>query len=382
MATSPPPARAGAGFRSPAPATTPAAIGLAPGRLASLDALRGLTVAGMLLVNDPGSWDHVYWPLDHAAWNGCTPTDLVFPLFLFVMGVSVALAVLPRREQGAAPGALRNAALWRALRIVALGVAINALAAWWLPGRDMRWPGVLQRIGVCFAVVAALAIYTPRRAWWIAIAALLALYAALLLSGGTLAKWDNLADRVDGAVFGRYVWDRDALTGRVHDPEGLLSTLPAIASSLLGLCAGVWLRARRLKLLLSAGMAAVLLGALWSWWIPLNKNLWTPSFVLWTGGWAALALLACHWLIDVRGFPALGRRFGVNAIAAYAGSQFMQVALPALGWQQPVYEQGFARWIAPWGGEELASLAFAIVFVTFWWAIVWWMDRRRLYLKL
>jgi predicted acyltransferase len=215
-----------------------------------------------------------------------------------------------------------------------------------------------------------------------AIVTLLAAYTVLLLSGGTLAKWDNLVDHVDGVVFGRYVWDHDAFTGRVHDPEGLLSTLPAIASSLLGLCAGVWLRARRLKPLLVAGVAAVLLGAVWSLWIPLNKNLWTPSFVLWTGGWAVLALLACHWLVDVRGWPALGRRFGVNAIAAYAGSEFMQVALPALGWQRPIYEQGFARWIAPWGGEELASLAFAIVFVAFWWAIVWAMDRHRLYLKL
>ncbi|HKR75272.1 MAG TPA: heparan-alpha-glucosaminide N-acetyltransferase domain-containing protein [Rhodanobacter sp.] len=351
-------------------------------RLASLDAMRGLTVAGMLLVNDPGSWDHVYWPLEHAAWNGCTPTDLVFPFFLFVMGVSVALAILPRLEQGVAPGALRNAALWRALRILALGLAINALAAWWLPGRDMRWPGVLQRIAVCFAVVAAFAIYTPRRAWWIAIVTLLAGYAALLFAGGTLAKWDNIVDHVDGAVFGHHVWELNSVTGQVHDPEGLLSTLPAIVSGLLGLCAGVWLRAGKLRLLFVAGVIAVVLGALWSPWLPFNKNLWTPSFVLWTGGWATLALLACHWLIDMRGWPAPGRRFGVNAIAAYAGSEFMQVALPALGWQQPIYDRGFASWIAPWGGDRLASLAFATVFVAFWWAVVWWMDRRRIYLKL
>ncbi len=351
-------------------------------RLASLDALRGLTVAGMLLVNDPGSWDHVYPPLEHAAWNGCTPTDLVFPFFLFVMGVSVALAILPRLEQGAAPAVLRNAALWRALRILALGLAINALAAWWLPGRDMRWPGVLQRIAVCFAVVAAMAVYTPKRAWWIAIAALLVGYAILLLAGGTLDQWSNIVDRVDGAVFGHYVWDHNPATGQVHDPEGLLSTLPSIASSLLGLVAGVWLRARKLKVLLVAGVVAVALGWLCSTWLPFNKNLWTPSFVLWTGGWAMLALLACHWLIDLHGWPALGRRFGVNAIAAYAGSELMQVALPALGWQQPIYERGFARWIAPWGGDQLASLAYAVVFVACWWAIVWWMDRRRIYLKL
>ena len=352
------------------------------GRLASLDALRGLTVAGMLLVNDPGDWDHVYWPLEHAAWHGCTPTDLVFPFFLFVMGVSVALAILPRLEQGVAPGRLRDAALWRALRILALGLAINALAAWWLPGREMRWPGVLQRIGVCFAIVAAFAIYTPRRAWWIAIVALLAGYTILLLSGGTLAKWDNIVDRIDGAVFGPYVWDHNPATGQVHDPEGLPATLPAIASSLLGLCAGVWLRAAQLRRLFAAGVAALALGAAWSVWMPLNKNLWTPSFVLWTGGWAMLALLACHWLVDRRGWPALGRRFGVNAIAAYAGSELMQILLPALGWQEPLYRHLFAGWLTPLAGPYVASLAWAVAFVALWWAIVWAMDRRRLYLKL
>ncbi|MBW8824346.1 MAG: DUF1624 domain-containing protein, partial [Xanthomonadales bacterium] len=216
-----------------------------PQRFASVDALRGLTVAAMLLVNDPGTWDHVYAPLEHAEWNGCTPTDLVFPFFLFVMGASVALAILPRLERGATAKVLRNAALWRALRIIALGLAINALAAWWLPGREMRWPGVLQRIGVCFAVVSMFAIYTPKRTWWIAIVALLGGYALLLMSGGTLAKWNNIVDHVDGAVFGRYVWDHDTVTGQVHDPEGLLATLPSIASSLIGLYAGVWLRESR-----------------------------------------------------------------------------------------------------------------------------------------
>jgi predicted acyltransferase len=352
------------------------------GRLASLDALRGCTVAAMLLVNDPGDWSHVFAPLDHAAWNGCTPTDLVFPFFLFVMGVSVALAILPRLEAGSGQSVLRNAALWRAVRIVALGVLINALAAWWMPGRDMRWPGVLQRIGVCFAVVATLAIYTPRRAWWIAVVALLVGYAAILHAGGTLAKWHNVVDRVDGAVFGHYVWDRNPANGLVHDPEGLLSTLPAIASSLLGLCAGCWLRDGRLRRLLGAAVLAVSLGALWSHWMPLNKNLWTPSFVLWTGGWAMLALWLFHALVDLRGWPAWGRRFGVNAIAAYAGSELMQIVLPALGWQRPVYRHLFASWLTPLAGPRVASLAFALVFVGLWWLIVYALDRRRWYLKL
>ena len=352
------------------------------GRLASLDALRGCTVAAMLLVNDPGDWDHVYGPLEHATWHGCTPTDLVFPFFLFVMGVSVALAILPRLEQGVAPDRLRDVALWRALRILALGLAINALAAWWLPGREMRWPGVLQRIGVCFAVVAAFAIYTPRRVWWLVIAALLAGYTALLLCGGTLDPWNNIVDRIDGAVFGRYVWDHNPATGQVHDPEGLPATLPAIATSLFGLCAGVWLRARQTGRLFTAGVVVLVLGALGAQWMPLNKNLWTPSFALWSAGWAILALLACHWLVDRQGWPALGRRFGMNAIAAYAGSELMQIALPALGWQEGLYRHLFAGWITPLAGPYVASLAWAIAFVTLWWLIVWAMDRHRLYLKL
>ena len=351
------------------------------GRLASVDALRGLTVAAMLLVNDPGDWGHVYWPLEHAEWNGCTPTDLIFPFFLFIVGVSIALALGPRLERGDARAPLLRAAMGRALRILLLGVAINLLAAWLLPGRDMRWPGVLQRIGVCFAVTAALAIHTPRRAWWISLGSLLAGYAVLLHFGGT-ARWDNPVDRVDGMVFGHYVWDHNAVTGQVHDPEGLLSTLPAIASTLLGLCAGTWLRAGARRALLIAGVMAVVAGWLAATVQPFNKNLWTPSFVLWTAGWAMLALLTCHVLIDRRGWPSLGRRFGVNAIAAYAGSELMQILLPASGLQPLLYQHGFAGWITPLAGPRVASLAWAIAFVALWWAIVWAMDRRGVYLKL
>lgn len=343
--------------------------------------MRGITVTAMLLVNDPGDWGHVYWPLEHAEWNGCTPTDLIFPFFLFVAGVSIALAFGPRLERGDAREPLLRAALARALRIVLLGVAINLLAAWLLPGRDMRWPGVLQRIGVCFAVAAALAVCTPRRAWWVALVGLLAGYAALLHLGG-MAKWDNLADRVDGAVFGRYVWDHDAITGRVHDPEGLLGTLPAIASTLLGLVAGAWLRAGARRTMLVAGLVMLAAGWLGSAILPFNKNLWTPTFVLWTTGWAMLALLACHVLVDRHGWPPLGRRFGVNAIAAYAGSELMQILLPAGGLQVVLYERGFAGWLTPLAGPYVASLAWAIAFVAFWWVIVWAMDRRRIYLKL
>lgn len=351
-------------------------------RLASLDVLRGCTVAAMLLVNDPGDWGHVYAPLDHAAWNGCTPTDLIFPTFLFVVGVSVALGLLPRLEQGAEPGPLMRAALWRALRIVALGVAINVLAWLLMPGAHLRFPGVLQRIGVCFAGVAVFAIYTRPRTQWAAIVLLLLGYATLLWWGGSLAPWANITSRVDSAVFGRFVYLIDPASGRGHDPEGLLSTLPSLATALLGLRAGCWLREGRTRMLLTAGVTVLLLGALWARWQPLNKNLWTPSFVLWCAGWSTLALLLFHVLIDRYGWPPLGRRFGINAIAAYAGSELMQIVLPALGWQAPLYRHLFAEPLTPLAGAYVASLAWALTFVAMWWLIVYLMDRRRWYLKL
>jgi len=351
-------------------------------RLASVDALRGCTVAAMLLVNDPGDWSHVYWPLEHAQWHGCTPTDLVFPFFLFVVGVSVALAIAPRMEQGADRGVLLRAALVRALRIIGLGLLINLLAALLLPDAHMRIPGVLQRIGICFAAVAAFQLYANARLQWSAIVVLLLGYAALLKLGGTLEPFHNIVSRTDTALFGHFAYRYFPETGLGHDPEGLLGTLPSIATTLLGLRAGRWLRGGDRRALLLSGTIFVLLGAMWSLLQPLNKNLWTPSFVLWTAGWATLALLAFHVLVDVRGWPAWGRRFGVNAVAAYAGSEFMQILLPGLGIQEPLYRGVFAGWITPLAGPYIASLAFAVAFVAVWWAIVFAMDRKRIYVKL
>lgn len=336
----------------------------------------------MLLVNDPGDWDHVYWPLEHAQWNGCTPTDLVFPFFLFVVGVSIALAIGPRVEQGADKGALTRAAMKRGLRILLLGVAINVLAWWIMPHAHLRFPGVLQRIGVCFAGAALFAIYTRPRAQWVTIAVLLLGYWALLLAGGSLEPFVNIVSRTDFAIFGHTVYLIDPATGRGHDPEGLLGCLPSLATSLLGLRAGQWLREENMKALTLSGIAWLLLGFAWSLVFPLNKNLWTSSFVLWTAGWAALALVLFHVLIDQRGWPAIGRRFGVNAVAAYAGSELLQIMLPGLGLQDLFYQHAFASWITPMAGPYVASLAYAVVFVAVWWMIVYVMDRKKIYLKL
>ncbi|WP_242108863.1 acyltransferase family protein [Luteimonas aquatica] len=352
------------------------ASGAAVPRFASVDALRGITVAAMLLVNNPGSWDFVYAPLEHAPWHGCTPTDLIFPAFLFVMGVSVTLGLAPRLERGADRARLRREVLLRAARIVGLGLLLH-LIAWLALDREYFRPwGVLQRIGVCFAAAGLLAIHARARTQWCVLAALLLGYWALLAAGGSYEPWTNLASRLDAALWGPHNYRFDAASGHGHDPEGLLSTLPAIATALLGVRAGAWLREGRLGALLLGGAAALALGAAWALVFPLNKNLWTSSYVLWTGGWTMLALAACHVAIDRRGWPALGRRFGVNAIAAFAGSALMVYLLLAMGWWEPAYRLGFAQWMTPRWGPYLPSLAFALAFVALWWGIVYGMDRR------
>lgn len=349
---------------------------MTPQRYASVDALRGITVAAMLLVNNPGDWGHVYAPLLHAQWHGCTPTDLIFPFFLFVVGVSVALGLAPRAQAGGDRAALGRAVLARAMRIVAVGLALHLLAWWAYDLPHFRPWGVLQRIGLCFLAVGMLALHT--RAWtqWAILAALLAGYWALLAFGGGVEPWRNPADRIDTTLFAPLLYRYDPATGLGHDPEGLASTLGALATTLLGLRAGAWLRKGRLLRLWLAGFAALALGALWAQALPFNKPLWTSSYVLWTGGWALLALAAMHVLVDRRGWPALGRRFGVNAIVAYAGSAAMVYLLAAAGWWGAIYRVGFASWMTPLVGPYLPSLAFALGFVALWWGIVAVMDRR------
>ncbi|HEY1141185.1 MAG TPA: heparan-alpha-glucosaminide N-acetyltransferase domain-containing protein [Lysobacter sp.] len=351
-------------------------------RYASVDALRGLTVAAMLLVNNPGDWSHVYAPLLHAPWHGITPTDLIFPLFLFVVGVSIALALTPRVERGELRPPLAKAVLVRASRIIGLGLLLH-LCAWWafdLP--HYRPMGVLQRIGLCYAAAGLLAIYARQPTRWALVAVLLLGYAVLLISGGSLEPFENSASRIDFAMLGEHVYQLDPATGRGHDPEGLASTLGALATTLIGLEAGRWLREGRVWRLWIGAVVMLIAGQLWSLALPLNKNLWTPSYVLWTAGAATVLMALAHWLVDLRGLPAWGRTFGVNAISAYAGSALLLYALAAVGWLEPIYQRGFAGWMTPRLGPYVPSLAYALVFVALWWGIVRWLDARRIYFKI
>jgi predicted acyltransferase len=351
-------------------------------RFASIDSLRGLTVAAMLFVNNPADWKHVLPPFRHAEWHGWTPTDLIFPLFLFIVGVSVSLALTARLEAGAIPTQLRKGIFMRALRLFVLGFALNVMAYLLLDLRDLRIMAVLQRIALCYAAVAFIAIYTRPKAQWVIAVSLLAGYWGLLALGGNLAVELNLADRIDAWLLGSHSYEYNPSTGRAHDPEGLLSTLGAIATTLLGVRAGDWLRRRDTGRLAAAGFGAVTVAALWSMLLPFNKNLWTPSFALLTGGFGFVLVALFHVLVDRRGWMPIGRSFGLNAIAMFAGSLVLAYVLIGLGLLEPMYEDWLASWLAPLVGPTLSSHAYALLVVLFFWIIARRLDARGIYFRI
>jgi len=346
-------------------------------RINSVDALRGLTVAAMLVVNDAGDWGHVFPWIEHADWNGCTLADFIYPFFMLIVGVSLNLALGSKRAVSVELAPLSRAVLLRAARIVLLGLALHFIASLLLHGRAFRLLGVLQRTGICFAAAGMIALYLPKaRTQWTIFAAILLGYWALLASSGALLPDVNLADRIDTALLGHLAYQYDPASGRAHDPEGILGTLPALATVLLGMRAGAWLQAAQVRRLALAGVIAVATAAGWSVLLPLNKQLWTSSFVLWTGGFGMLALALAHQLIDVCGWPPLGRAMGVNAIAAYAGSWLATCVLEGYGIMPPLYREVFAQHLTPLFGAEIASLTFALAFTAVFWLLMALFYRR------
>lgn len=331
-------------------------------RYASVDALRGLTVAAMLMVNNAGDWDHVYGWLEHADWNGCHPADFIFPFFLLIVGVSLELACASKIASGNDLAGLRRSLVMRGLRIVALGVLLNVVAWALIDHRAFRALGILQRIGICFMAAGFIHLRWPRpRTQWLLIGAILLGYWLLLMSTGGTAEHRNLADQIDTLLLGHAAYQFDPVTHLAHDPEGILSTLPSLATVLLGLRAGAWLRSGQVHALLTGALVAILLGAVWSTVFPLNKQLWTSSFALWTAGFGMLAIALLHYLIDVRGWPAVGSSFGINAIAAYAGSWIGICVLYGSGAFAAIYPIVFERPLAS-VSQEFASCMFALAF--------------------
>jgi predicted acyltransferase len=359
-------------------------------RLRSLDAFRGLTVAAMILVNSPGAEEHGYWMLRHAGANGWWPADVIFPAFLVIAGVAIPLAFAAQLAHGASRRDLR-AKLGRRTRIIfGLGLLLNALP--WFDWNVLRIPGVLQRIALCYGAAALLVLYLDARRQALVAAALLVGYAALLawapVPGGSAGVLDPGADL--GAWLDRALMHGHLLHGS-WDPEGLLSTLPAIATTLLGVLAGNWLlrvrdARRRCAGLVAGGAGALAAGLLLAVWLPINKDLWTSSFALVTAGVALLAFSACFWLADVRGWHGWTRPllvFGLNPLLAYFLSSLgtKLLYLIPIG-DQTLQARLFDRLFAPLAPAPTAALLYALAYTGVWFGIMALLYRRGVFVSI
>ncbi len=364
-----------------------------PGRLASLDAFRGLTIAGMILVNTPGSWSYVYPPMRHAAWHGWTPTDLVFPFFLFIVGVSMSLSFARRMEAGADPGAMYGKVVRRTLLIFGIGLFLNAFPRFDLGG--LRYLGVLQRIALVYLLASLIVLKNDRRGRVVWTVGLLFFYWAVMklvpvpgYGAGDLSAEGSLASFLDRLILGSHTWRA------AYDPEGLLSTLPAVCTALLGVFTGDLLRSQRerreiVNLLFVWGWAAILAGQIWGIFFPINKPLWTSSYVLFTAG-AALELLAlCYWLIDVKGYRRWARpavALGMNPLFSFVLSILLVkflvlIRFAAGGDRVTLYAWTYRNLFASWLGPMLGSLGFAIAVMLTCYAVAEILFRKRIFIR-
>lgn len=389
-------------------------------RLLSLDVFRGMTVAGMLLVNNPGTWSAIYPPLAHAPWHGWTPTDLIFPFFLFIVGITTELSLHARRQRGDDERAILQQILRRGALIFLFGFLLSGFPFFtWPPALEgasfvervvhriehWRVMGVLQRIGLAYIIGGLLT-------WRTTVRQQIALLAVILLGYWALM---TLVPVPDTGVAGRFVLDKpDQLLsawldrtilgtdhlwvgGKTWDPEGLLSTLPAAGTMICGTFAGKWIAmqsrplSERLTGLFAVGALAMMAGSVWHWVFPINKNIWTSSYVLFTAGIGAVSLATCMWIIDVQQWRRWTQPFvvyGINPMLAFLGSGLMARGIASLWtWdagngtrmsaQGFVFKTVFASWLPP----REASFAYAVAFVTFWYLVLLVARKRGFVLK-
>jgi predicted acyltransferase len=395
-------------------------------RLVSLDVFRGITIAGMLLVNNPGTWSAIYPPLEHAPWNGWTPTDVIFPFFLFIVGITTHISITARRERGDNDTALVKQILRRGGLIFLLGFLMSFFPFYQWGTIDgmanpsildriiVRWEhvrilGVLQRIGLVYIAAGLLSLRTTLKQQVVIVAALLYGYwfaMTLIPVSGTLngvpgtyigavllnTPSETLAAHLDRAILGlNHIWSGSV----TYDPEGPFSTIPAIGTAILGIFAGRWILQRRPLIeritgLFAIGSLAMVVGLMWNWVFPINKNLWTSSYVVFTAGMACATLATIMWIVDLQNIGRWTKPwviYGMNPIVAFVGSGVLARCIYTL-WKvdyngQPtpietvIYNDVFAPWLEP----RNASLAMAMVTVLFWFAVLAVMYRRKIFLK-
>jgi len=358
-------------------------------RIASVDVLRGFTIVAMILVNTPGTWSHIYAPLEHATWHGYTPTDLVFPFFLFIVGISIHFAYKNKIKSSQT---YKKIAI-RSLKIVGLGLFLG----WFLPHipffkpiSELRFPGVLQRIGVVFFIAAILNLnFNWKGLLSIGIAILIGywLWMGFAPLNGEIPTFDrapnNWANYLDLKIFGTHTWQED------YDPEGFLSTFPAIVTSIIGILIGKVLseyKNSKLIVLSSLGIGMLVLGYIWNLWFPINKALWSSSFVLVTAGWGTLILGIVHYLMDEKNikFGTIFKYVGSNAIVIYFMSSFVSKTFGMIqvndtesihSW---LYHTFYTNFISI---DKLASMLYALTVVAFYILLGYILYKRNIFIK-
>lgn len=367
-------------------------------RSTAVDFYRGLTITLMIIVNTPGTWEYVYAPLRHADWHGCTPTDLVFPSFMFIIGVSMWFS-FEKYGRKWSPEAGKKI-LKRTAILFLLGFLMNKYPVFWKDFDQWRIMGVLQRLGLGFGLASVLVLNVPRRPlMWIA-GGMLLLYWGLMYWFGTpgadpYALDSNAVLRLDRWLLGEtHLWHGERI---YFDPEGVLSTLPAIVTVLLGWWSGELMAARGpqksqlVRDLLIYGVICGAIGLLWDPFFPINKKLWTSSYVLYVGGLSMIFLAGSVWLTEIRGWQRgvdFFQSIGSNPLFAYLLSEVVAISLFAIQWKTADgKDQSAFSWIyetvfKPIGSGEFSSLLFALCFAMFCWGICRYLYIKKIYIKI
>lgn len=372
-------------------------------RLMSLDVYRGLMVAAMIVVDNPGSDEHAYWPIMHTKWNGWTPADFIFPSFLFLVGISIVYSFAARLQRGDTRRQIFLHAVKRTLLLIAIGMLVNASPIIGLDLHTWRFEGVTQRIGICYFFASILELWAGRRQQWLALVACLVGYWALLRffpvpGAGVPGRDIPFMDQVQNLP----AWlDRKLFMGHLYDgtcdPEGILHTIPAIGSTLIGVLTGHWLSKQKDARKLIAGMLlfgiiGILAGVLWNRWFPINKNLWTSSFVLFSAGLALLFLSPLYWMLEVKRWRGAWTMpilvFGMNAIAGFVADSFIYgpgYTFTAHGPSGATmnWHEAAQAWLEAAGlATANASLIYSVAAVAICWFLLWLLWRKKIFLKI
>lgn len=351
-------------------------------RLLSLDVFRGITVAFMILVNAPGASNVAYGPLRHVEWHGWTPTDLVFPFFLWIVGVAMTLSFDGRLSKGDDRTKLWKHAMRRGAIIFLIGLLLNLIPKF--DFENVRILGVLQRIALCYMIGATLYLFLSLRGQLISIVLLLVGYWALMTyypvpgygPGLIDQKEGNFAQWIDLKLLEGHMWSNS----KIWDPEGIPSTFPAVCNVLLGAITGWFLRRKEMNVLVPMGIFLVIAGQLWSLSFPINKALWTSSFVLLTCGLATLMFYLMWWIIDVKGYRTWAKPFewmGMNALAAFVGSGILAKILSMTGAHTWLWQNVYSNI----GGLAFGSLLFSLSNVAVFILLSWWLWRKKILIR-